>query len=47
MLQVNQIICVFVRYAPATLETQDKVVDEYKKKQEQEAGPQKGKKKKN
>merc|ERR1712226_1594011 len=37
----------YSRYAPAAVETQDKVVDEYKKKQEQEAGPQKGKKKKN
>ena len=37
----------FVRYAPAAVETQDKAVEEYKKKLEQEAGPQKGKKKKN
>merc|ERR1711990_1147333 len=37
----------YSRYAPAAVETQDKVVEEYKKKLEQEAGPQKGKKKKN
>ena len=38
----------FVRYAPAAVETQDKAVEEYKKKLEQESGPQgKGKKKKN
>ena len=36
-----------VRYAPATVETQDKIVEEYRKKLEQEAEPQKGKKKKN
>merc|ERR1719266_1326856 len=32
----------YSRYAPAAVETQDKVVEEYKKKLEQEAGPQKG-----
>ena len=37
----------FVRYAPAAVETQDRAVEEYKKRVEQEAGPQKGKKKKN
>ena len=36
-----------VRYAPATVETQDKIVEEYRKRLEQEAEPQKGKKKKN
>jgi len=38
----------YSRYAPAAVETQDKAVEEYKKKLEQESGPQgKGKKKKN
>ena len=45
--QALLIIYTPLRYAPAAVETQDKVVEEYKNKLEQEAGPQKGKKKKN